>query len=63
MPDVIVIGGGLSGASEFFLPTADRYLGEHWIERATKTIQVRRAGFGSHAGVIGAAALVLPELR
>ncbi len=59
-PDIIVIGGGLSGASEFFLPTAERYLNEHWIERVTKRIPVRRTNFGAHAGVIGAASLVLP---
>jgi glucokinase len=58
-PDLIVIGGGLSGGAEFFLETAENYLNEHWFERSYKRIPVVTSSFGPHAGIVGAAALVL----
>ena len=58
-PDLIVIGGGLSGAAEFFLPVAGRWLNSHWMERATKKIRLRQTKFGMDAGIVGAASLVL----
>jgi glucokinase len=58
-PDLIVIGGGLSGAAKFFLPVAEAWLNAHWIERKSKTIPVRRTIFGADAGIVGAASLVL----
>jgi glucokinase len=57
-PDLIVIGGGLSGGAEFFLETAKNYLNEHWFERSNKQIPVTTSVFGVHAGIVGAAALV-----
>jgi glucokinase len=58
-PDLIVVGGGLSGASEFFLKEAEGYLNTHWFERNNRKIPVRKTGFGAYAGVIGAASLVM----
>jgi len=58
-PDLIVIGGGLSEGGEFFLETAEHYLNDHWFERSYKRIPVVRSAFGAHAGIVGAAALVL----
>lgn len=57
-PDLIVIGGGLSGASGLFLGVAEKYLNDHWFERKTKQIPVRKTAFGVHAGIVGAASLV-----
>lgn len=58
-PDLVVVGGGLAGAADLFLSRAEFYLNSHWFERSSKRIPVRRSGFGEHAGVIGAASLVL----
>jgi glucokinase len=58
-PDLIVVGGGLAGGAEFFLETAEQYLNEHWFERSYKRIPLVRSAFGAHAGIVGAAALVL----
>jgi glucokinase len=58
-PDLIIIGGGLSGASGFYLDIAEKYLNEHWFERETKQIPVRKTAFGEHAGIVGAASLAL----
>lgn len=57
-PELIVIGGGLSGGAEFFLETAENYLNEHWFERSYHRIPVITSAFGPHAGIVGAAALV-----
>jgi glucokinase len=58
-PDLVVVGGGLAGAADLFLSRAESYLNRRWFERKIKRIPVRRSGFGEHAGVIGAASLVL----
>lgn len=58
-PDLVVVGGGLAGAAELFLEKAESHLNRHWFERKSKRIPVRRSRFGEHAGVIGAASLVL----
>ena len=57
-PDIIVIGGGLSGGAKFFLETAEHHLNKHWFERNYKRITVTTSAFGVHAGIVGAAALV-----
>jgi glucokinase len=57
-PDLIVVGGGLVGASDLYLGIAETYLNEHWFERKTKHIPVRKTAFGYHAGIVGAASLV-----
>ncbi|MCK4803623.1 MAG: ROK family protein [Spirochaetes bacterium] len=58
-PDMIIIGGGLSGASDFYLQETEEYLNNHWFERKDKKIIVRKTVFGSMAGIIGAASLIL----
>ncbi len=60
-PDDIVIGGGLSAAADYFLPSAERSFREHWIEHTTRTIMLRRTCFGEHAGVIGAVSSAFQE--
>jgi glucokinase len=58
-PDMIIIGGGLSGASDLYLSGVEKYLNSHWFERNSKQITVKRTIFGSSAGIIGAASLIL----
>lgn len=58
-PDIVIIGGGLSGASDFYLHETEEYLNNHWFERKNTEIKVRKTVFGSMAGIIGAASLVL----
>lgn len=57
----IVIGGGLSGAAEFFLPAAGRWLNAHWFDRDGMRIVLQKTALGADAGVMGAATLVLPR--
>lgn len=58
-PDLIVVGGGLTGAADLFLQRSEYYLNHHWFERKSTYIPLRRSLFGEYAGVIGAASLVL----
>ena len=58
-PDMIILGGGLSGASDFYINGVEKYLNSHWFERNNKQIIVKRTVFGSNAGIIGAASLIL----
>lgn len=60
-PDDIVIGGGLSAAADYFLPSVERFFREHWIEHSTRTLMARRTRFGEHPSVIGAASLAFQE--
>ncbi|MBA8794663.1 glucokinase [Friedmanniella endophytica] len=52
-PEVIVIGGGLSGAADLILPTVEDYLTAHLAFQRRPRLAV--AEFGSRAGVVGAA--------
>ncbi|MCA9728144.1 MAG: ROK family protein [Candidatus Eisenbacteria bacterium] len=54
-PELFVIGGGLIGAADLFLPEAVRVLAESALLPATAVPEVRRAALGNAAGWIGAA--------
>ena len=55
-PDVLVLGGGLSNAGDFFLHAVHRKMAafEPWL---TDPTQIVLAHYGNDAGVIGAAAI------
>jgi glucokinase len=55
-PDVIVVGGGVSGAGELILEPARRIVRERAPELIGE-VAIRRARFGAHAGMLGAAIL------
>ena len=58
-PQVILLGGGVSGAGEALLAPVRRYVADHaFVRDAAALPEIRAAALGSAAGVIGAAALV-----
>jgi len=61
-PDHVVIGGGLSRASDLFLDTARREASRHALRALWERTSVRLAAGGPEAGVIGAGVLAEQEL-
>jgi glucokinase len=55
-PDVIVVGGGVSAAGELILEPARAIVRERAPELIGE-VEIRRAHFGAHAGMLGAAIL------
>lgn len=60
-PQHIVIGGGLSRASDLFLDTARREAGARALPAIWERVNVAVASAGADAGVIGAGTLALQE--
>ena len=58
-PDVIVVGGGVSNGLDLLLPGIRGRIGKGAMP-AFRDVPVVRAGLGENAGLVGAAALVLP---
>jgi glucokinase len=56
-PDVIVIGGGVSGAGELILEPARRVLARRALAFPAQHVAIRAARFGAEAGMFGAAVL------
>ena len=60
-PEVILLGGGVSGAGEALLAPVRRFVAENaFIRDASLLPEIRAAALGGDAGMLGAAALV-PE--
>lgn len=62
-PERVVIGGGLSRASDLFLDAACREAARHALPALWERTSVGLARGGAHAGVIGAGVLAEQELR
>lgn len=59
-PEAIVIGGGIAGASEFFLPETKKMVKKFVISpKSRKNVKIVVGKLGENAGAIGAAALFL----
>ena len=57
-PEVVLIGGGVSGAGEALLAPLRDYAAAHYFLRGTAPLpEIRPAALGGDAGIIGAAAL------
>jgi len=56
-PDVIVIGGGVSGAGELILEPARRVVAQRALAMPAAHVAIRAASFGAEAGMLGAALL------
>jgi glucokinase len=54
-PDVVVIGGGVSGAGELILEPARRVLASRALGFPAQHVAVRAARFGAESGMLGAA--------
>lgn len=61
-PEVVVIGGGLTGASEFFLPAVREEIKSQITVAGLHDTEVVLAQLGQRAGLIGAALLARDEL-
>lgn len=61
-PELVLIGGGLSGASAHFLPAVWREV-EHRVQAVSREgLTIRRCSLGNGAGRLGAARLALERL-
>jgi glucokinase len=56
-PEVVVIGGGLSGSAEYFLPQLRAYVNEHAWTQPKGRVQVEVSQLGERAALLGAAVL------
>jgi glucokinase len=61
-PEHVVIGGGLSGAADLFLATAEVEARERALPGLVGRTRISVAKAGNHAGVIGAGLLAAQEL-
>jgi glucokinase-like ROK family protein len=58
-PDLIVLGGMCAQGGDLFLPTIEETMRARAFADLGERVRFRTASFGSHAGVVGAAALAL----
>ncbi len=56
-PEVIIIGGGVSASSEFFLPAAEQEIEQRVLATSRPNLQLLPAQLGNKAGMLGAAKL------
>ena len=61
-PELVLIGGGLSAASDYFLPTALLEVEQRVQQESRQGLQIRRCALGNGAGRLGAARLALERL-
>jgi len=61
-PELVLIGGGLSAASEHFLPAALKEVELRVQPESRQGLQIRRCALGNGAGRLGAARLALERL-
>ena len=60
-PELIVVGGGLSKMGNLLLNPARRVIREKAFLLPARTVRIVRAGLGSNAGIVGAAAYVFRQ--
>jgi len=58
-PDVVILGGSIANAMELFRPAMNRFLYGYLNTLPAQKTKVVKARLGDHAGLIGAASLVL----
>ena len=56
-PDIVVLGGGIAGSSQQFLPTVQAYVDEHTWTYPRGGVRVKMAELGDSAALVGVAAL------
>jgi len=62
-PTVVVLAGGPMAAADLFLPDVQAYVDRYaFIFPKGRTVEIHRARLEEHAGVLGAAAMVLSSL-
>lgn len=61
-PEAVIIGGGISASSSFFLPSAMAEINRRVVSPSRKDLQLVVAQLGNTAGMLGAAKLVYDRL-
>lgn len=59
--DLILIGGGMSASADLLIPHIKSYMKNYTRILAYKNLEIRQAGLGNDAGVLGAAALIFMD--
>jgi glucokinase len=62
-PEAVVIGGGISAAARFFIPTARQEVERRVLFTSREGLQILNARLGNRAGMVGAARLVWQMLN
>ena len=62
-PEAVIIGGGISASSEFFLPSTLEEIKKRVVLPSRTGLQLLTAELGNTAGMLGAAKLVWNEIR
>ncbi len=62
-PEIIVLGGSVSSAYEYFLPTTKATLSGYICREPYQELKIEIARLGKHAGFVGAGSLVLEHLK
>jgi len=60
-PDVIIIGGGLSAAEKYLLPTAIDEADRRTFKHIMNKMKIKKAKLGNNSGMIGAAKLIFDK--
>ncbi|MCP9839584.1 ROK family protein [Synechococcus sp. J7-Johnson] len=61
-PELVLIGGGLSAASDHFLPAVWREVEERVLPESRRDLEIRRCALGNGAGRLGAVRLAIDAL-
>lgn len=62
-PSAIILGGGVSKAGDFLLNIVRQKIKPFLFETIQDTVEIKNAELGNDAGIIGAASLVLNDLK
>lgn len=62
-PEKVVLGGGVSMASELFLPTLRETVNQYMFKSANEKLLIEKTGLGYDAALIGAAAIAWQGIR
>jgi glucokinase len=59
--DCIIVGGGISNAFEFFLPSMEQAIRKNLPSYYTSNLKIKKASLSNDAGLLGAAGLIMLE--
>jgi glucokinase len=62
-PEAVIIGGGISGAADFFLPATRQEVAKRVLSTSRESLQILTAELGDRAGTVGAAWLAWQMLH
>ena len=62
-PEIIVLGGSVSYAHTYFLPTTKSILSRYICREPYRQLKIEIAKLGAHAGFVGAGSIVLQHLK